>query len=251
MTDQSVFDTPQDNSGQPAQQQPVQSNPFANQLAGIVNEEGKQKYETVDKALEGLANAQSYIPQLKDQVSQQEAEINKLRAELEQRQSVEEVVSRLAPSQPQVEPQATPQETQGLSEEKIAEIVQQKLVQNQQQSVQSENKNKVNSSLIAKFGDKAGEVVSTKAKELNTTPQQLEQMAATNPEMVLALFNTQATSGVKPTSGSVNIPPTAPTEQAPLERPAKSLLSGATSAEQKEYMLKVKEGVYARYGVKQ
>jgi len=252
MTDQSVFGNPDDNSGQPAQQQPAQSSPFADQLSGIKNEEGKQKYDTIEKALEGLSNAQSYIPQLKDQVSTQEAEINRLKAQLDQRESVEEVVSRLAaPQQPSQEPQLTSQVPSGLTEEQVTQIVQNTFVQNQQQQVEVTNKTKVNSELIAKFGEKAGEVVNEKAKSLNTTPQQLEQMAATNPDMVLALFNSSTNTSVKPSTGSINIQPSNQGEPEPLQPPEKSLLSGATGKDQKDYMLKIKEEVYRKYGVVQ
>jgi hypothetical protein len=252
MSDQTnVFDAPNDNSGQPATQQPQTSNPFADQLAGIKTEEGKQKYDTIEKALDGLTHAQDYIPQLKTQVNTQEAEINKLRAELEQRQSVEDVVSRLTSQQQAPAPAETPQVSQGLSEERVANLVQQQIAQTQAQAAEVTNKQKVNASLVGKFGNKAGEVVAEKAKALNTTPQQLEAMAASNPDMVLALFNTQATSGVSTTTGSINIPPTAPSEREPLARPEKSLLSGATAAQQKEFMQKVKAEVYAKFGVVQ
>lgn len=251
MTDQSVFDKPNSTEGQPAPVTPESANPFANQLAGIKTEEGKQKYDTIEKALDGLANAQDYIPQLKTQVTTQEAEISKLRAELEQRQSVEDVVSRLTSQQQAPAPAETPQVTPSLSEEQVANLVQQQLAQTQVQATQVSNKQQVNAELISKFGDKAGEVVSEKAAALGTTPQDLEKMAASNPKMVLALFNTQATTSVSPTTGSVNIPPTNPQGGEPLGRPEKSLLSGSTSAQQRDFMKKVKEEVYAKFGVVQ
>ncbi len=109
----------------------------------------------------------------------------------------------------------------------------------------------MNSELIAKFGEKAGEVVNEKAKALNTTPQQLEQMAATNPDMVLALFNTGTNTSVKPSTGSINIQPSNQGEPEPLQPPEKSLLAGATGKDQKDYMLKIKEEIHRKYGVVQ
>jgi len=252
MSDQTnVFNEQNNEGGQPAAPQPDSTNPFADQLSGIKTEEGKQKYDTIEKALDGLAHAQDYIPHLKTQVNSQEAEIAKLKAELEQRQSVEDVVSRLT-STPQAPAVAeTPQVSQGLSEEQVATLVQQQLAQTQVQANQVTNKQQVNAELVSKFGDKAGDVVREKALALGTTPQDLEQMAAKNPKMVLALFNTQATSGVSATTGSINIPPTAPMDREPLARPEKSLLSGASSAQQREFMQKVKADVYAKFGVVQ
>ena len=67
--------------------------------------------------------------------------------------------------------------------------------------------------------------------------------------MVLALFNVQASQGAKPTTGSVSIPSSYKPPREELKRPEKSLLSGATSKDQAEFMRKIKEDVYAKYGV--
>lgn len=255
MSDQTVFsETTQQDSGQPAQQSsPV--NPFEDQLKGITNEEGRQKYATLEEALKALAHSQSYIPELKDSLSSKEQEIAKLQAELEKRQSVEDVVSRLtsqgtpAPSEP------TTQTVNGLSIDEVNKAVEQRLQALQQQQEQTKaqeianaNVSEVSKTIAAKFGDKASEVVSNKAKELNMSVAELQSMAGKNPNLVLSLFNTQPSATPKPTTTSVNIPPVNPS-MPELAKPERSLLSGATSAQQKEYMMKVKQNVYARLGI--
>jgi len=90
-------------------------------------------------------------------------------------------------------------------------------------------------------------MVQAKAKELNTTPEALGALAATSPDMILALFNNKTTSP-SVTNSSFNLGFNKPAE-APLGRPEKGLLSGATSAEQREFMRKVKAEVYKKHGI--
>lgn len=221
---------------------------YADLLKSIQNENGQQKYDSLPKALEGLANAQAYIPQLKTELQLKEQELARLKAELEQRGSVEEVVSRLTAQQKETQSQGQPPATSVLNEQAVLQLVQQALGQAKQQDQAQLNQAQVQQALSSRFGEKSREVVEQKAKELGTTPAELGQLASKNPAMVLALFNVTPTSQVKQTTGSVNIPPYV-SERPPLEKPAKSLLSGSTSKEQAEYMRKVKEEVYARLGV--
>ena len=237
---------------------PVATNPaqaintdYADLLKSIQNEQGQQKYDSLPKALEGLAHAQQYIPQLKTELQIKEQELATLKAELEKRAAVEDVVTRLTAQQKEHQDQGTPPQSSGLNEEAVLQLVQQALGQAKQQDQAKVNQAQVQQALSAKFGEKSREVVEQKARELGTTPAELGQLASRNPAMVLALFNTSAQPGVKPTTGSINIPPTYTNEYVPLEKPTKSLLSGATSREQKEFMAKVKADTYARLGVTQ
>lgn len=236
-------------------QEPVQSNPapsdasYADLLSSIVNESGKPKYDSIPKALEGLANAQQYIPQLKTELERKEAELLALKAKLDQQASVEEVVARLTAQQQQAPAQDTPPQASGLDEQAVVNLVKNVLNQTKQQESAVNNTLKVQEALTAKFGDKTVEVLEAKARELGTTRQELGQLASQNPSLVLALFGTTANKAASPTIGSVNIPSSYSPERAPLEKPGKSLLSGATSKEQAEYMRKIKEDVYARHGV--
>lgn len=230
------------------QQSPAPQDIFSDQLKMIKNESGEQKYDSVPKALDGLANAQAYIPQLKSELQQKEAELNEMRQKLEQTASVEDVVSRLTAKQESSEtPASTPQQAaQGLDETAVADLFNKLSQQQAQQSVAENNKAQVQNALTEKFGEKASEVVQAKAKELGMTPDGIRTLASQSPQAVLALFGGGASP--QPTTNSINFPLQA-NEPAPLERPTKSVLSGATSKEQAEFMARVKEEVYRKYNI--
>lgn len=221
---------------------------YADLLNNIKNDSGAPKYDSVPKALEALAHSQQFIPQLKADLQNKEAEIAQLKAQLAQTQSVEEVVSRLTQQQ-QAQVRDEPTQASGLDEAAIMNLVKNVLNQTKQQESAQSNVSKVQEALTAKYGDKVTEVLEAKAKELGTTRQELGALASRNPNMVLALFGTQAAPAAKPTTGSVNIPASYVPERQPLARPEKSLLSGATSKDQTEFMRKIKEEVYAKHGI--
>jgi hypothetical protein len=68
--------------------------------------------------------------------------------------------------------------------------------------------------------------------------------------LVLELFKAQGVKTPNPTTGSVNIPayPRKDTD-GPIEKTAKSMLLGSNSKQDKEYMLRIQERVYAKHGI--
>lgn len=230
----------------PQQQSTQAPTNYADLLVSIKNEQGQQKYDSVEKALEGLQHSQTYIPQLKTQLSEKDARIAELEAKLNQSASLEEVVSRL---QQQNQPQATetPSQANGLDPQAVEQLVRSVLQQDKALSVAQQNQAQVNNAIIQKFGDKAQEVIAQKARELGTTPKQLGELASQSPQMVLALFNTPVGTPAFNTS-SLNTTTLEP-ERKPLSRPEKSLLSGATSKEQREFMQRIKAEVRAKYNI--
>lgn len=226
------------------------STEYADLLNGIKNESGVPKYDSVPKALEALAHSQQFIPQLKTELQQKEAEIQKLKEQLGQTQSVEEIVSRLTQQQ-QAQVKDIPAQASGLDEAAVAKLVQDVLKQTKQQESAQYNQAKVQETLTAKYGDKVIDVLESKAKELGMTRQELGSLASQKPDLVLALFGAQASTGAKPTTGSVNIPSSYQPERPQLQRPEKSLLSGATSKDQAAFMRKIKEEIYAKHGIQQ
>ncbi|MNY19707.1 hypothetical protein D3C86_1531530 [compost metagenome] len=162
---------------------------------------------------------------------------------------MEDVVSRLTASQQQAQVKDEPPVTSGLDEQAVMNLVKNVLTQTEQQNSAKSNVLQVQNTLKAKYGEKTIEVLDAKASELGTTRQQLGELASTNPALVLALFGTQASNNAKPTTTSVTIPSSYQPPREELKRPEKSLLSGATSREQAEFMRKVKADIYAKYGV--
>jgi hypothetical protein len=219
-------------------------------LSSIRNERGEQKYDSLPKALEGLRHAQEHIPQLKTQLSTQEQELAALREALAKHEAVEDVVTRLTASQ------AAPATTEnGLDEQKAAALFEQLLTQRETAVKVKANTEAVQNELVSKFGsaEAANKAVIAKARELGTTAEEIGLLSSQNPKMVLELFKSvQAApnSGAPPSSNvnSEGLLSQAPQEQG-LKPPEKSLLSGATYAEQKAYLAKIREEVYKKHGV--
>ena len=227
------------------EQQPQSGDIYSDQLKNILAEDGRQKYDSVDKALEALAHSQSFIPTLQAKTQAQEEELTQLREALAKSKGVQEVVDSLSQHQQQGQ-EGNPSETR-FGEEEVARLLEETLEKRSKEQQRVANSNKVNDTLTATYGDKAIEVVQAKAKELNTTPSELGKLAEQNPDLVLSLFGSKAKSPSAMTSSFQSSLTPKPAE--PLGRPEKSLLSGATSKEQAEYMRKVKADIYAKYQI--
>lgn len=262
MTDQSMFESnqeqaPQKPQGEEGQQQetPAPSNAssgdvFADQLASIKNERGEPKYSSVEEALKGAAHAQTYIGELKSDYQKLQEEFDKVRSELDKRESVEDVVERLTAQKDQGQ-EETPQPQQGLDEQSIEKLLDERLTAREKQQIQKQNVQSVQEALTKQFGDKTKEMVQAKAKELGVAPEKIGEMAQDSPKMVLELFKVaqSSKSSGKPTFGSERVPNEYAPKENTLEKPSKSLLAGATSQEQAEYMRKIREHTYNRLGV--
>lgn len=247
MTDQSsVFN--QDSPQVTPEQTPPPSDAYNNQLASIKNESGEQKYKSLDDALNALAHSQEYIPQIKNELAAKDQELVELKSKLEATGSVQEMVQKLA-EQKSTTNEDTTQES-GLDEQAVVNLFEKLSGEQAAANLRKTNSEQVDSALQAKFGDKANEVVAAKASELGLSLQQLEQMSETSPKVVLELFGTKTSTTPTPTTGSINLPQgtTSSTEVPP---PEKSLLRGASSKDQLDYMKKIKAAVYERHGITQ
>lgn len=220
---------------------------LTDQLKGITNEDGKQKYDSLPKALDGLANSQKYIPELQSKLSTVEAENLALKDKLARTEAVEDVVSRLTQNQkePKTEPTA---QVPGLDENAVMELMTRVNTENAITQHEDANESIVNDVMLDKFGDKAGEVMAAKAAELNTTVAALQKQSRENPKLVLAAFGQQSTPN-GPTTGSVNIPTLAPNNDNELKLPEKSMLTGATTAEQVAFMKQIEQHVYKKHDI--
>ena len=220
-------------------------------LATIKNEEGVQKYATVDKALEALNASQTYIPQLKDENSKLQAELEALKAQQAKSENVEDVVDKLLKAREEAQPKADPQ-TASLSEEQVANIVraeQEKIAKN---AAAQANRDVVSQSLTNTFGDKAQEEIAKKAAELGTTVEKIGELAAESPQMVIQLFSQGGTPAPSHVPSSTVNTAQLKNQEVTLEnipRPEKSLLSGATAEDQEAFMRQIKAAVYKKYDV--
>ena len=80
--------------------------------------------------------------------------------------------------------------------------------------------------------------------------EELGSMAATKPKAVLSWFvQAPQHTNTSVTTSSVNTSKFQQAQQESVGRPVKSLLSGASSQEQIDYMRKIKAEVYSKYGI--
>lgn len=215
MSDQTMF-TNENNEQQetPAKPQP---NPFEDKLKAIRNEDGEPKYKDVETALEALAASQQFIETLKTEKRTTEEQLNAMKTELEKMGNIEDFVKRISPNAQEPEKKVeTPPTVKGLSEEEVRQLLEDSLTQRDKQSKAEQNLNRVVEELSKVHGDKASAYIQMKAKELNTTPAALKELASSNPTMALTLLGSQAKPSSQSSPSSINSPRTAPnTNEAP------------------------------------
>lgn len=220
---------------------------FATKLMSIRNERGEPKYDSIEKALDALNHSQTYIPQLKHEKETLEQEVIRLREDLAKRQGVEEVIARLSPQQHQEAPktQAAPS---ALDEAAVQQMLQRSLTEHESKKLAEQNLSAVRSALVAKFGDKAADEVKTKAASMGLPMSEVDRIAATSPSAVLAWFNASSpASSSAPVRSTVTLP--SGSEPAKVTRPEKSVLRGASTKDQAEFMRRIREEVYREHGI--
>lgn len=227
------------------EQSPSAAN-YADLLGSIKNEQGVQKYATIEEALKGLANAQEYIPQVKSQLSAKDAELATLREELSKRKAVEDVIASLQPKQPEPVVEPTSQPSQGLSPEDVAKLVQEQLNASKVKEVQTSNTSKVRAALVSKYGEKAQEVAASRISELGMSMDDLNRLAASSPDAVLALLGASApVSTGAPVRSSISLPDVSRTVSLAPDKP---IMRGATSKDITAYMQKLTQATKQQLG---
>lgn len=148
-------------------------------LAGITNAEGKQKYDSVEKALEGTVAAQQHIAKL-------EAEADKLREAAVAAKGVDDILSAIqAKGQPDPAPAApAPVSAPELDTDKIDAY----LNTREQEKIEAANSKTVTDKLTALYGEKASETFYSKASEIGMDKAAINTLAKTNPKAVYKLL---------------------------------------------------------------
>lgn len=223
-----------------------QPDAYATLLGSIKNEQGAQKYDSIEKALEALKHSQEYIPSLKTELDRREEELAELRANKEKYENLESVVQRLTATNTNGEGQ--PPATKGLDEQAVSELVRKTLAETEMTRKAQDNLNRVQKALVDKFKDKASDVVKQRASELGVSPKELEELAKKSPALTLQLFNTKA--GDTPSITSTDFNSQLHSAPAPeVGPPKKSLLAGASSKDVKDYFGSLKQEVYRKNGI--
>ena len=155
---------------------------FDDHLKSIVTSDGRQKYNDVPTALDGLKNAQDHIATLTTQLAEAKAKVDEAKG-------VDDVLEQLRQAnQPAPTPTSVPA---GISQEDVLKLVNQTLTQKQIEEKHAQNASALRASLKETFGDdaKAAEAFNAKAVELGMSSEELTTIAVSNPKLILAHFN--------------------------------------------------------------
>ena len=157
------------------------SDPVADLLRGIVNEEGVQKYATIEDALKGAAVAQEFIGKLKQENST-------FRSELDKRLSAEAVLKELkATTRPDEKPSSE------FSQEAIQELVDKRLEARTVQDKAKANEQYVQAKLKERYGEESVKIVQSQAQKMGLSTEDLRSLSHKSPEAVLQLFDAAST----------------------------------------------------------
>lgn len=168
-------------------QTPTAEDLFANQLAGIKAEDGRQKYADVSTALNSIPHAQDKIKGLQE-------ELENTKAELAKKQGIEEMLERLNQSQQTPAESTNPAPVQGLNEDAARALVESTLERKEQEKVAKTNVSTVFDKLKEVYGDKAQEMYKQKAQELGVSVEELTQLSSRSPKAVLTYFDSKASA---------------------------------------------------------
>ena len=157
--------------------------------------EGK-KYKSAEEALRSVPHAQEHIKTL-------EQELASAREELTRRKTTEELLDEMKSGFQQQE-NTTPKVE--FDQDKIMQLVNQTLEQKEKTTKAQTNAATVASKFNDKFGSQAEDVYKTVARESGLTVEQLHNLSATSPNLVLKLagLDNKPTTTVGKTTSSVN-----------------------------------------------
>lgn len=202
-------------------------------LSMIVNENGEQKYKTVEEALKGGAHAQAYIAKLQADKAALEAQVQAATAAKSREAELEQTLQELLAKQGTP---ATPVDAP--KPDDIAELVMKQLAARDAASKAKANQAEVASKLLEKFGTEAEAKYNSAAQELGLTVAELNDMAAKSPKAVLQVLGvgvaTTRPNNVAPGQSAVNTAAFTPKTETLVKRNTERSQIGATTAELNE-----------------
>lgn len=234
MSDPDLFDENNKQEKPPVTPAAPSSDPFNDKLNEITNEKGEPKYDSVEKALDALKASQDFIEQLKDEKRQVEEIARQREEDLAKMGSIEDFVNRVKPGTKTEETPATPGNSEGLSEEKVGTLFEQKLREREEATRAQGNLDRVISELSKQHGDQAAAHIKQRAQELDTTPAALKDLAQRNPTMALTLLGGsggKVSTNPSLSSTSTSIPQNNGPERPTIERGKGAARGGKTDKE--------------------
>ena len=224
---------------------------FVEKLMEITREDGTPKYETVTDALDALKHSQEHIRRIEEERKSEKERIAELEREAAEAITLRETIERLSKkNMTEEKPKSDTPTSGGLSEEKVVELFEQMQSKKQQEATMATNLKTVSDTLASKYGEKATEVVKTKAAELGMTLEELKAFSAQKPNAVLALFGEAPKKAPTPNASSTYVPPKND-GKVEIQRPEKSLLSGPAANDKNriDHIRRIKEKVYKENGI--
>ena len=179
MTD-TIFDTPATSSAttETAVNAPVVK-PEDLLLKAIVNEQGAQKYQSVEDAIKALAASQDHIKRIEQENAQ-------LREATTKNKTMEELLEALKPKVEQA-PAAPSQPSQEVN---LNDVVNRILSERERDQIKHQNISFLTGKLKEVYGeDKASEVFYSKAEAQGFSRESINKLAADNPKAVLKLLD--------------------------------------------------------------
>lgn len=231
MSDPTIF-----GNGNPAA---TPATPAANQngdglatlLGTILNENGAQKYNSIEDALKGAAHAQAYIAKLEREKADLEARTQAAQSSAEKQAELERTLAALtervnaAPSTPAA----------SVGADQIAELVAKTLDQRTAQEKAQANQKEVANVLVSKFGAEAETKYNAAAQELGLTVAEMNAFAAKSPKAVLKALGITEQAAPKqqpfaPASSTVNTSAFQPHQDSLIGRNKEKAVVGASTA---------------------
>lgn len=181
-----------DQVGNSAQGKAESAAAFMERLAAIKNDEGIQKYSSVEDALDALSASQEHIKRL-------ERENADFRGKEIKAHTTEEILSLLNSSK-----KDEGDNQNQIDMEQIKGLIQQTVSERESAIRAKENQKLVSSALTAMYGEKAEEIYLSKARELGIDVGSMDSLASASPKAVLAYFNTKSGNVGQNVNGTVN-----------------------------------------------
>lgn len=190
MTEETIFNKEGTQTPSEQQQTTVTTPAIPQELVDWVGP-GK-KYASIEEVYKAFPNAQQHIETQSEKIRQLEEELNK-------RKSAEDVLNEIRNNSTNI--QKLPSQGVEVNESVLSSIVERKLKEHVTIQKQEQNLDEVVDAFSNSFGDKKEEVYKQLAAENGLTLQELNQLSAKSPKMVLKL----AGIGEKSKTTSTNI----------------------------------------------
>jgi hypothetical protein len=186
-----IFNKPSEapkDEGKPAEPQKASTH-YLDQLVG----EGK-KFKSLEDLARGKAESDSYVEQLKSEIEELKERVGKSKSvddlieRLQQRSTEQKPLSSNTGNEQDQARMSGTDEIVRLLKEEIPKIVKDQLTDSQKKELETTNRTLVNEAMTRVYGDKAGEHLDRRSKELGVGKEFLLETAQRSPKAFLELM---------------------------------------------------------------